>query len=85
MDKNCCFLSRNSQVLSSLAPLTEFDEAVCAKYNVGAKMLSGVPGWLKKWTADILHSIEEQTEIYKKELIEQWREYYPWDDCENVR
>jgi hypothetical protein len=43
VDKNTCFLARNSLILQALEPVTKDDLDLCAEYNIKGRMLDDSP------------------------------------------
>lgn len=83
MDNRNCFFTRNSSILKSIGQITVEDLASCANHNIKEGFLVGTPKWIIRWMARVLSFIDEEGEIYKQSLIDQWRKAYPWDTLED--
>lgn len=79
MDTKNCFYSRNSAILKAAGAVSNEDLAICAEHNLKEGFLGGSQPWLVKWTANVLSVLEEEGEIHKNSLKEQWKKRYPWD------
>ena len=79
VDKNTCFLSRNSLILQALETVTESDIKLCSDFNIKERMLADSPSWIKKWTANLLKYIEAELFLYKNDLVTRWTRDYPWE------
>jgi hypothetical protein len=82
MDNRSCFFTRNSSVLRSTGEVAVEELQSCASHNIKEGFLEGTPKWIIKWMARVLGFMEDEGEIYKKSLIDQWRKAYPWDNSE---
>ena len=60
LERNTCFLSRNSLILQALEEVTEEDLARCEAYNIKNRMLSDAPQWMTKWISILLKYMESE-------------------------